>query len=527
MQPLARLRSLRSLLVGALVLRDDSALCGGHGPSLERLVVSNRIEVDPHVGLLPVMPALSALGVRVEALTQPLQLLPRPRPPQPTPQQPQPQPPPQQQQQPLLQELLQYQLMQVRAPAVAPPLPPQPDAWAPPLPAVPPTPLTPQPPPLPLVNLRELCLMYGNRATAGVPMAEGAADAPGAVVQSWGGVLDFVDRAPWELMAVTSPSGGRSDAAARAADLAAQAAELPTLQRLRLWRCPSPGSALRLLKPVAERLQLPLVLLELHDIGPPEADRLAMVAASAAGRRVAGNAVHEGAAPPHAGGGAAAAVEEEAEEEEDEEEGEVSESGSVEGEVADIAEQQELGGAAAAAAAAAVLPVAAAVEGLDDGAAAAAAAVAAAVDREVEQQPVLLTSILKSRSYRTPSDQLAALLLGCCRTLTVAGGHPSLLRSLASVGRMVTSSSTDGSRCTATWGECVTVAATALTTQRLVVRRQPSLDEPLLRQLICGLAGLQMLGVMGCWGVGIREATEARRTALTHGSISINWASEA
>ncbi|GLI60891.1 hypothetical protein VaNZ11_003034, partial [Volvox africanus] len=390
MQPLARLRSLRSLLVGALVLQDDSVHGGDHRPSLERLVVCNRIEVDPHVGLLPVMPALSALGVRVEALTQPLQLLPRPRPPQLAPQQPQPPQQPQQQQ-PLLQELLQYQLMQVRAPAaVPPPPPPPPDAWAPPLPAAAAAPPTPPQPPLPPVNLRELCLMYGNRATAGGPMAEAAAGAHDAVVQSWRGVLDFVDRAPWELLAVTSPSGGRSDAAARAADLAAQAAELPTLQRLRLWRCPSPGSALRLLTPVAERLQLPLVLLELHDIGPPEADRLAMVAASAAGRRVAGNAVHEGSAPPQAGGAAAAAVEENAENEMDGEGGEGSEENEEEGEgggrvpveeeMANIAEQQELGGAAADTAAA-VLLVAAAVEGLGDGAAAAAAAaVAAAVD---------------------------------------------------------------------------------------------------------------------------------------------------
>ncbi|GIM13853.1 hypothetical protein Vretimale_16934, partial [Volvox reticuliferus] len=344
MQALARLRSLRSLLVGALVLQEDSAPPGGHRPSLERLVVSNRLEVDPHVGLLPVLPALSALGVRVEALTQPLQLLPRPRPPQPTPQPLLQQPP--LEQPPLLQELLQHQLMQIGGPvaaAAAAPPPPPPDVWARSAPAAAVAP--PPPAPLPPVNLRELCLMYGKRTTTGGPPAAGAAVAHGAVVQSWRGVVDFVNRAPWELLAATSTASGRSGAAGRAADLAAQAAELPTLQRLRLWRCPSPGTALRLLKPMAERLQLPLVLLELHDTGPPEADRLAMAAASAAGRGVAGNAGPEELAPPQAGDGAAAAAEEEEEEEEDEEgqeggEGEGSGSGSDAGDGADSAAQQ-------------------------------------------------------------------------------------------------------------------------------------------------------------------------------------------
>ncbi|GLC36622.1 hypothetical protein PLESTM_000482000 [Pleodorina starrii] len=162
-----------------------------------------------------------------------------------------------------------------------------------------------------------------------------------------------------------------------------------------------------------------------------------------------------------------------------------------------------------------------------------------------EEPPALLTSLLTSRPWRSTSDQLAALTLGCCRTLAVAGGHPALLESLARVGRAAAaaaggggggraaapstlSSGRDGN------GRAASAAiGGAVTVQRLMVRRQPGLDESLLRQLICGLAGLQVLGVAGCAGLGWRDAMQARRAAEVEaevvgtGTMSLGWASEA
>jgi hypothetical protein len=120
LQPLSRLRGLRTLLVGGLTLvgpraaayaaaaaRDarDAAAAGPAAPapapaaqppapppppssvpnrwphpvtSVERLVVSgcSRLQVDPSLGLLAAFPALAALGVVEHALAAPLQLLP-------------------------------------------------------------------------------------------------------------------------------------------------------------------------------------------------------------------------------------------------------------------------------------------------------------------------------------------------------------------------------------------------------------------------------------------------------------------
>ncbi|KAG2446690.1 hypothetical protein HYH02_008256 [Chlamydomonas schloesseri] len=573
--------------------------------NVERLVVSERLEAPQQLGLLAAFPGLAALGVRDQALKAPLSLLPR-APAAPAPAAPRAgfvqqhpqlqagyQPPQQQQQQPqqgLLQELIQHQLggqqqqqpQQQQLPhAVAAQMA---NMWAAPAPQPPPpqpharTPLLPQlqrsAPDAGLaasVCLRELCVMFD---------ASGRVPGRGAVSGA-----ENVQRG----LAVT--------------DLLRQAAALPTMQRLRLWRCRSPEHVLRLLRPVAEELQVPLVLLELHDTRRSDASG----SASLQQRRR-----HDAGGEEQGGEEQEAQEEEEAEvegggmDDGEQEQSDGEDAGAEEEEADDgdaVAEQEEaaafaLGGggpvadvvsvaeavaarqtstaianaAAGAGAAPSRCPAAA------TGASAAGAGGAATgsgprkteegAAEELPEAAALLTSLLDCRAWRTPAQQLAALLLGCTRNLVITGGDSrgsdtsGLLRALVQVGSVVSSSAAStarrapGSQPGVARGAAVTAAAARpafglglgaaavlpprvgplgpagpvprrVAVQRLVLRRQAGLDAFLVAALLreLGAAGLQVLGVAGCGGVDVRRAVGVRQAAGATG-VSLAWSLE-
>ncbi len=226
--------------------------------SVERLVVCGpgRLDVAPAVGLLPALPSLAALGLLPGALAQPVALMPRP----PTPAaaaQGQGGQGQQQQQQPqaanlnLHQELLQHQ-QQVAA-ALAGQQQQQQQAAAAAAAAAAqvwaahqqqqqqqhqqhPTRTEPFSSPV-VVSLRELCLSFPPR-----PSAAAAAAAARAQAQGQG-----------QAQQAAAPTAAVES---HAADLLAQVAALPTLQRLRVWGLASPEAAVRLLRPLVEQLQV-------------------------------------------------------------------------------------------------------------------------------------------------------------------------------------------------------------------------------------------------------------------------------
>ncbi|KAG2489552.1 hypothetical protein HYH03_012003 [Edaphochlamys debaryana] len=460
---------------------------------LERLVVASRLEVAPALGLLPSMPALSALGVTAKALAQPLPLLPQAPAPPPPPAAAPPAaaaaaaPPP------LLQELVQHQLAMAAggggglAAAGAAPAPMH-SVWAAPPPARSSVGGTGGTSSLPHVSLREVSVMYGPRRAAGTSMSPAAAEAAAAAAAA---------------EAAAEPA---------VAALLAAAAALPTMQKVRLWRPYSPEHVLRLLRPVAEEMPLPLVLLELHDVGPPEAHPV-----PGAGRRSGPAGLGGRSWLPHRGGPgqaqggfqAADGDEEEDEEEDDDEEGEdeegEDEEEDEEGEEGETAAAVEEVAAAAPSASVDAGPVGIA-SGSGDGATAARVGGGGALD-----DPALLTSLLTSRRWAGSSQRMAALALGCSRTLVMAGGDALTVRALTAVGLAAAAGGGGG-------GHGVAV-------QRLVLKRTAGLDERALAGLARGLRGLQALWLQGCPGVGVPEVLAARSAAGARG-LAVAWTAE-
>lgn len=354
-------------------------------------------------------------------------------------------------------------------------------------------------------------------------------------------------------------------------------------------------------------MQVPLVLLELHDTRrldgaaasqPPRGRHGAPQEAAVQG---GGDEDEQEAEEEEGDGDGSDGEEEAADSEEDEEQGSEVE---VEGGRDAEAEQEDavafaLGGggqglpadvvalgAPAAAAAASPLPArhistsadaAAAGDAVGTPAAcvaatvtvAAAAGAGAPEEEEPPEAAALLTSLLDCRAWRTPAQQVAALLLGCSRNLVIAGGGCSrgaggdasgLVRALVQVGSVVSAAAAAAPRrapgprpaaarisgagrpalgvglgAVAVLPPRVGVAAArvacpvprCVATQRLVLRRQAGLDAgvvaALLREL--GGVGLQVLGVAGCGGVDVRRAVGVRQAAGAMG-VSMAWSLE-
>eukprot|EP00198_Chlamydomonas_reinhardtii_P012400 XP_001701737.1 predicted protein [Chlamydomonas reinhardtii] len=239
---LSRLRGLRTLVVRSVVLEGSAAAAASHPPAaaagagaaaqhqhhagagrpaaraalwsyeaaagnVDRLVVSERLEVPPQLGLLAAFPGLAALGLQQSAADSDLAAS---------------------------------------------------------------------------VCLRELCVMFDTHAAAAERRGDGGA---GDLHQVW-------------------------EQGAAVKDLLRQAAALPTLQRLRLWRCRSPEHVLRLLRPVAEELQVGSVVSAAAAAAPRRAPgpRPAAARISGAGRPALGVGLGAVAVLPPRVGVAAARV---------------------------------------------------------------------------------------------------------------------------------------------------------------------------------------------------------------------------
>ncbi|KXZ47645.1 hypothetical protein GPECTOR_34g804 [Gonium pectorale] len=334
------------------------------------------------------------------------------------------------------------------------------------------------------VCLREVCVMFDERTRRQArPAGAGEAEA--------------------------DPVAAAEKSESAAAALLAAAAALPTLQRVRLWRCRSPGAVLKLLRPAVDRLQ----------------PRAGAVRSAVRGAHAAAHAGRGGPdAPPHhevdedqelggelegfpdaevggeGDGDADGAAETEAlsDEEGDYVDEEGSESGSDdEGEEEEEEEEQQQQQQACG-------------SGDGDG-------------DSGDGSAALLTSLLTCRPWSSPSLSLAALLLGCCRNLVLAGGDAGLLYALAAAGRQAQPAAAWGAAAPSSAATRASGIQTA--TARLVVRRQGGLDERLLLRLLSGLPGLASLGLAGCGGVGLGEVLAVRGRAGA-GAVSLAWSHE-